>query len=143
MNSQIRFLRSVATLFALFFAVSHWAAAQTNCTPLPLDLVSWWAGEGDPSDNMGLNNGLAEGGLAFGPAEVGRGFLFNGVDADLRVAASPSLDVGAINGLTIELWINPSDVNERPLVEWSDGSSYCTHFWISVPLGFGGPAHDR
>ena len=50
-------------------------------------------------------------------------FGFNGTDADLRVPASASLNVGPAEGFTIETWINPADVTQaRPLVEWNNGS---------------------
>ncbi len=101
-------------------------------------LVGWWAGEGNALDSTGTNNGEAEGGLAFASGEVGRALVFNGVDADVRVPPSDSLDVGAGDGFTVAAWINPADVAaEQPLVEWNNGS-FGVNFWLSGPLPAGG-----
>ncbi len=105
-----------------------------SCDPAPSGLVSWWPGEGNADDLVGTNNGILQGGMSFGPGEVGQGFVFNGTNAYVRIPASGSLNVGAGGGFTIEGWINPvSTALEEPVVEWNNGSSWATHFWISVP----------
>ncbi len=105
------------------------------CAPVAPGLVSWWRGEGDASDFVGINNGVLEGGMAFATGEVGQAFSFNGTNADVRVPASASLNVGLAGGFTIETWIQPGDVTSgHPLAEWNNGSTYGTHFWI-----FGNP----
>src|ERR1035441_4272208 len=92
------------------------------CATAPSGLVSWWRGEGAASDSADSNNGIVEGGVAFAAGEVGQAFKFNGTNADVRVPASASLNVGTGDGLTIEAWVNPADVStERPLVEWNSG----------------------
>src|ERR1035441_2457253 len=92
------------------------------CAPPPSGLVGWWRGEGVASDSADSNNGIVEGGVAFAAGEVGQAFKFNGTNADVRVPASASLNVGTGDGLTIEAWVNPADVStERPLVEWNSG----------------------
>jgi hypothetical protein len=126
-------------LAALFINGS--ISAQTNCAPLPAGLVSWWAGEGNANDSEGANNGILEGGVTFVPGEVGNAFSFNGVDADVKVPASSSLDVGLAAGFTIELWIKPADLSlARPMVEWNSGEGsvpYGVHFWTSEQLPWG------
>ena len=103
----------------------------------PAGLVSWWRGEGDASDSAGTNNGVLEGGVAFAAGEVGQAFSFNGTNADVRVPASASLNVGLADGFTIETWINPADITQgRPLVEWNDGS-FGVNFSIAVAVGAG------
>ena len=59
-------------------------------------------------------------------------FAFIAPTSNVRVAASPSLDVGAGQGMTVELWINPDDVTQPgPLVEWNNGVDlWGAHFWI-------------
>jgi hypothetical protein len=103
-------------------------------SPLPAGLVGRWAGEGNANDSVGANNGVLEGAVTFVPGKVGQAFSFDGTTADVRVPASPSLDVGAGAGMTIEAWIRPADLStERPVLEWNDGS-FGTLLNISVPL---------
>jgi hypothetical protein len=103
--------------------------------------VSWWAGEGNANDSQGASNGILEGGVTFDAGAVGKAFSFNGTDADVKVPAGPSLDVGSGTGLTVEAWINPSDISvQHPIVEWNDITDdppYGAHLWLSV----GGPWH--
>ena len=110
-------------------------------SPRSSGLVSWWAGEGNANDSTGANPGVAEGAVAFVPGEVGQAFSFNGVDADVKVRASSSLDVGLGAGLTVEAWIRPADVSHAlPIVEWNSGAGavpYGVHFWTSEPAPFG------
>ena len=110
----------------------------TTCTPAPSGLAGWWQGEGNANDVVGGNNGILLGGAVYTNGEVGKAFELNGTDAAIKIPANSSLDVGKGNGMTVEGWINPSSVNlERPIVEWNNGSSYATHFWISTPAGGG------
>ena len=107
------------------------------CVPPPSGLVSWWRGEGAATDFAGTNNGVLEGGMAFATGEVGQAFKFNGTNADVRVLASASLNVGLADGFTIETWINPADLTqERPVVEWNDGE-FGVHLWVSSAAGAG------
>ncbi|MGA2867517.1 MAG: LamG-like jellyroll fold domain-containing protein, partial [Verrucomicrobiota bacterium] len=112
------------------------------CAPTPSGLVGWWAGEGNANDSTGANNGLLEGGMTFVTGEVGQAFNFNGDDADVRVTANPSLDVGLGAGFTIEAWIKPADLSAlRPIVEWNSVTGfvpYGVHFWTSQPSPWGG-----
>ncbi len=109
------------------------SAQPTNCTPAPSGLAGWWAGEGNANDSYGTNNGVLQGGMSFVPGEVGQAFSFNGTNAQVVVAASSGLNVGAGSGLTIEAWIKPADVSaSQPLLEWN-GGFYDAHFWISFP----------
>jgi tetratricopeptide (TPR) repeat protein len=104
----------------------------------PAGLVSWWAGEGNANDSIGANNGVLEGGVTFVPGKVGQAFSFDGSTADVRVPASPSLDVGVGPGMTIAAWIRPADLAPQlPVVEWNDGS-FGTLLWASVALEGGG-----
>ena len=116
-------------------------SAQTACAPVPAGLVGWWAGEGNANDSTGANNGVLEGGVTFVPGEVGEAFSFNGVDADVRIPANSTLNVGTGVGLTVEAWIRPADVSRaRPIVEWNSVEGavpYGVHFWTSEPSPFG------
>jgi uncharacterized repeat protein (TIGR01451 family) len=115
----------------------NWQARAGGCN-IPAGLVGWWPLDGHAFDIAGTNAGTLPGGAGFTNGVVGSGMLFDGVDDVVRIAASPTLDVGNSSGLTIETWINPFDISQqRPVVEWTDGA----HFWISVPIGLptGGP----
>src|SRR5258708_22034669 len=127
---------TVTTLLLALMGIAHNVHGQT-CVAPPSGLVSWWPGEANATDIAGTNNGILQGGLTFASGEVGQAFSFNGTDADVRIPASASLDVGAGNGFSIEAWVNPSDLLERPIAEWNSGS-YETHFWISTPVSSGG-----
>jgi len=108
------------------------------CVTAPSGLAGWWPGEGTANDSHGTNNGLLEGGVSFLPGEVGQAFSFNGTNADVRVPASPGINIGPSNGMTIEAWIKPADLStERPIVEWNNGS-FGALLNISVPLSSGG-----
>lgn len=103
------------------------ALLTPDCPLTPYGLVSWWPGEGNTLDNQKQNNGVAEGGLSYGPGEVHQAFYFDGMDADVRVPASASLDVGAGSGFTIECWIEPTDTSQtHPIVQWRDPAN---QFW--------------
>jgi len=107
-------------------------------TRLPDGLVGFWAGEGNANDSTGANNGVLEGGVTFVPGKVGRAFSLDGITADVRVPASPSLDVGAGTGMTIAAWIRPADLyNERCVVEWNY-EGFGTLLNISVTAEGGG-----
>ncbi len=110
------------------------ANAQQGCTP-PSGLVAWLPGDGNTNDISGNNNnGTPQGNVSYVAGKVAQAFNLNGTDADVKVPASASLNVGAGNGLTIDAWINPVDISqERPLVEWNNNAGNSgTHFWISV-----------
>jgi len=103
---------------------------------MPPGMVSWWRAENNALDAVGTNHGTLSNGVSFAAGEVGQAFLFNAANQEVKVFASPSLNVGAGSGLTVEMWIKPADlVNPRPLAEWNDGVNYGTHFWINVSGG--------
>src|SRR2546422_268057 len=116
--------------------------AQTNCLPAPVGLVSWWRGEGNAADSAGVNAGFVQGGVTFTAGEVGQSFSFNGTNADVAITRSPTLNVGAADGFTVEAWINPTDLSiQHPIAEWNSGSGPSpigVHFWVSDSPG-GGP----
>ena len=111
----------------------HAQVTPTNCVSPPPNLVSWWRAERDTKDSAGTNNGVAGGSLVYGPGEVARGFVFDGITSYVSVPASASLDVGQSSGLTIEAWINPLDLAPRPLFDWDANSAWAVHVWCSTP----------
>jgi hypothetical protein len=103
------------------------------CTPAPTGIVAWWPGEANATDIVGTNNGVLDGTVGFAAGEVGQSFRFTTTNADVKVLASPSLNVGAASGFTLEAWINPSNlaVARNPLFEWNNGAgSWGVHFYV-------------
>ncbi len=122
----INFMKHIATFIGLglfFFSLVNSVPAHADCTPPPAGLVAWWNGEGNANDIIGTNNGVVDGTLGFASGEVGQAFQFTTTNADVKIPASASVDVGANDGFTLETWICPSNVvNLGPLFEWNDGA---------------------
>ncbi|MGA3283012.1 MAG: S8 family serine peptidase [Verrucomicrobiota bacterium] len=96
-------------------------------------IVGWWRGENNTLDELGVNNGIAGPGLTYGAAEVDQGFVFNNTNAYVKISNSPSLNVGAGPGLTLEAWINPTNVTSaHPIFEWNSNS---TNQFLKPPVG--------
>src|ERR1041384_159369 len=124
-----RILALSAVVF-LWTANMRLLAGGTNCAPVPSAQVSWWRAEGSGTDFTGNNPGVATNGLTFASGKVGSAFNFDGANSDFQVPASASLDVGPDEGLTIEAWINPANVNSMPIADYSPIGTYGAHFWI-------------
>lgn len=135
---------AVAALAVLTGAVGpgpELSDAQAACVNPPPGIVSWWRAEGNGSDGFGANGGTLVNGLGFAAGEVGQTLNFVSAGQEVAIPASASLNVGTSAGLSIEAWINPSDVAaQHPLAEWNDGVNFGAHFWFSVAFsGLGGP----
>jgi hypothetical protein len=110
------------------------AVYPTNdCLAPPAGLIDWWPGDGNAEDIAGTNNGVLEGGILFTNGEVGTAFYFDNTNADVRIPASASLDVGQNNtGFTVEAWIRCANVTQiNPLFEWNKGDGVT---WEGVHL---------
>jgi hypothetical protein len=108
------------------------------CDPAPSGLVAMWEAEGNANDSIGTNNGVLEGGASFAPGEVGQAFFFDNTNADVKVPASESLNVGAGIGFTLEAWVNCSNVNQlNTIFEWNqgDGITYWGAQFYVAPNG--------
>ena len=109
------------------------------CFPAPTGLVGWWRGESNTLDSIGGNNGSFLGSASYTYGEVGNALSFDGVNSGVLVPASANLNVGAGNGMTIEAWVNPSEITPggkaNPVVEWNGGSgyNYGSAFWLTHP----------
>jgi Leucine-rich repeat (LRR) protein/alpha-tubulin suppressor-like RCC1 family protein len=107
------------------------------CVAPPSGLVAWWSGDGTANDLAGTNNGSLQNGASFAPGVVSQAFSFDGVDDNVYIPASGSLNVGLGNGLTIEAWINPSDLSKfNPIVEWNNGTGQWGLHFGSVAPGY-------
>ncbi len=116
------------------FAMLNSSNMRAACTPPPAGIVAWWPGQGSAVDVIGTNNGVLDGTIGFATGEVGQAFRFNTTNADVKILASPSLNVGAGNGFTVEAWIYPSNVvNLGPLFEWNNGvGGWGVHFYVGA-----------
>jgi len=117
-------------------AVATLTVNPITCAAAPTGLVGWWQAEGNGADSANTNAATLQNGVTFAAGKAGQGFSFDGVDdlISLPATANGALNVGLSNGLTIECWINPADVQSpRPLVEWNQGGSFPlgVHLWIS------------
>jgi hypothetical protein len=97
-------------------------------------LVSWWQGEGNALDAFGGNNGTVSNGITYIPGVVGQAFNFDGNTGAIVIPPSPNL---AVQSLTIEAWIKPTDVSTaRPIVEYgAAGELTDVSFWYSYVPG--------
>ncbi|HZL14083.1 MAG TPA: LamG domain-containing protein [Verrucomicrobiae bacterium] len=94
-------------------------------------LVALWSGEDNGKDSIGGNDAeLTD--MDFADGQVGRAFSLNGFGSWMKIPASPSLDVGNGDGLTISAWIKPSNVNSfHPILEWEvTKQKNAVSFWI-------------
>ncbi|MEY4385741.1 MAG: hypothetical protein RLY20_1024, partial [Verrucomicrobiota bacterium] len=106
--------------------------ATEVCTPAPAGIVGWWPAETNATDAVSGANATLQGNVAYATGEVGQAFSLNSSDAAVVIPASAQLDVGNAEGLTVEAWINPTDVSDaHPLFEWNDGNYWGVHFHIA------------
>jgi subtilisin-like proprotein convertase family protein len=115
--------RSIPTIPGRLYSVTFWYRGP--------GIAGWWRGEGNADDSSqpeGGNNGLLIGSFDFPAGEVGQAFEFEdagqamefaGTNTYVQIRQSPALDVGTGGGLTVEGWINPTNLSQQmPLVEW-------------------------
>ncbi|HEV2394849.1 MAG TPA: LamG-like jellyroll fold domain-containing protein [Verrucomicrobiae bacterium] len=75
------------------------------CTNPPPGMVSWWRGEGNANDSVGMNPGALFNGAGFAPGLVQEGLSLNGVNQYAQVSNAPSLNPTA--ALSLETWVYP------------------------------------
>ena len=82
---------------------------SNTCTAAPSGLVSWWKGETNLLDSVGVNNGALGGGvITYSPGVVGQSFNFDG-SSFIQVPDSSSLHF--TNTMSVEAWINLATIN--------------------------------
>jgi uncharacterized repeat protein (TIGR01451 family) len=110
------------------------------CAVTTMDLVSWWPAEVNALDAISGNHGGFVGAMSTAPGKTGAAFNFDTAGAYVTIPASPSVNLGASSGFTVETWINPSEVaSAHPVFEWGRvNNNWGVHFWISVGLLGGG-----
>jgi len=84
--------------------------SNAGCALVPPGIVSWWRGEDNAQDATGANPGVLEGGVTFGPGEVGQAFYLDGGPTGyVNVPDSISLD-SITTTQSVELWANPNPI---------------------------------
>ena len=131
----------IAAIYSAGSAGKCGSPVVVSCTPAPANLVAWLRAEGNLNDAAGANNGTQSGGVTFSAGEVGQGLFFNG-SSQVKLSASPSINVGAGNGLTLETWLRPGQFTvlaPQLVFEWNDGAgNFGVHLALSTDHGVGG-----
>ena len=83
------------------YSQSHFSAGS---------LVSWWKGDGDATDHMGLNNGTLQNGASNALGEVNDSFSFNGSNQYVLVGSPVPASLQLQNQLTLQAWIYVSSL---------------------------------
>jgi hypothetical protein len=109
--------------------------------------VASYAGDGNARDAVAGNNGILVGGVDFVPGEAGQAFRFNGVDGEVKVPDSASLEPST--ALTVDLWVNSSNPGDQTylLSKGANGDSFGSYaldtasgdglfFDVATSLGF-------
>jgi hypothetical protein len=116
-------------LIVFIFPLTRRAAMQetSGCAQVPSGIVSWYpadesaAEEGNAVDIVSHNDGTLRNGATFAPGKVGDAFSLDGVDDNIEVPDSDSLD---LNTLTIDAWINrASNADARIVDKMTDDGS--------------------
>jgi len=102
------FVSVVALVAVVGCVVAPSAFAQPSCVTPPSGLVGWWAGENNPLDSGGTNNGTLAGNAAYGAGVVGQGFVFDGNHDGVQLANQTNLQ---LQTFTIEAWIKRASVS--------------------------------
>jgi hypothetical protein len=107
----------------------------TSCVAPATGLTAWWKADGSTLDVVGGNTAKVSNTVTYASAKVGAGFVFDGTGF-LEVPASPAVNIGQGDGMTIECWIQPATTAAMPLLEWKYtdllGNEVGSQFWVNV-----------
>jgi hypothetical protein len=91
---------------------------QPTCLPVAESMAGWWRGESNLLDSVNTNHGTSAGSVAYVNGVADKAAQLPG--SYVRVAGSPSVNIGAGSGLTFESWLNPSlQISTYALASWS------------------------
>jgi hypothetical protein len=68
-------------------------------------MVSWWPGDDNPNDIVGVNPGMLVGSAGYAPGMVGKAFSLAAAGDCVRVSPATTLDFGPGDDLSIDAWI--------------------------------------
>ena len=91
------------------------AVAQTCVSP-PLQMISWWPGDGNANDIADKNDGTLTGNATFAPGLVGQAFLLDGSSGGfVDLGNAPNLHVST-GDFTVDAWVKFTslEVNDGP-----------------------------
>jgi hypothetical protein len=91
------------------------------CTAPPSGLIGWWAGDGNASDLIGVNNGALQNGATFAAGKVGQAFSLDGVDDYVNLGSSPAFDMAG--DFTIHAWVSvdpTKNIGDRRVISRDD-----------------------
>jgi cysteine-rich repeat protein len=100
-----------------------------SCVDPPPGMVSWWPGDNNANDIMGVHNGVLHGAAGFAPGIVGPAFSFGAPAGYVQVSDAAVLNFGraqsnpAFHGgdLSIDSWIKTSSTAQTlPIVDKRD-----------------------
>jgi len=91
--------------------VNSWS----DCTAPPSGLVSWWGGDNNALDMVGINDGVLQGDAAYAAGRVGQAFSLDGTNGYVQVPDSPAFNFDA-GDFSLSLWVNYDAV--RAGTEW-------------------------
>jgi concanavalin A-like lectin/glucanase superfamily protein len=136
-----RLMRSLLLLFWGSLFASATLAQNNTCTPPPLEMISWWPGDGNARDIVDGNNGTLVGNTSFSPAEVGQGFSFN-MDGDgVTIAHNSNLNPQC-PGFSADFWmkgVKNQPQSDATLFEKSHGFVDATGWAFQVGSSSGQP----
>ena len=135
MNSVVNCRRNRWLLIVLLLAHAVRAASPPSHTlysfPVPDGLIGWWTGDANLLDSTGNNKARLYNGADYAPGEVGQGFHFDGLKSYVKIIATAQ-EMEAKTGLTVELWVNPTDISyKQPLLGWSGGETAGVYLWLA------------
>jgi hypothetical protein len=136
--TSLNLLTSFGKIELAVDSIRRLAISSGNSSPAARwpGLVALWSGEDNGKDSVG-NNDAELTDICFADGKLERAFSFNQTSADIKISASPVLDVGKGAGFTLAVWINPANISIiSPIFEWSnEGPTGCVHFFIYPPHG--------
>jgi hypothetical protein len=92
--------------------------SSPSCATPPPGLISWWRGEGNTFDSIGLNNGVLSGNATYEAGRVGQGFVFDG-SGDGVIVGNPS--ALQLQNFTIEAWVRRASTSAVSLGSFGNG----------------------
>ena len=85
--------------------------------------ASTWLSFDEEVPNLGAASWVLEGSPLFLPGKVGRALHFDGVDDAVQLAADRSVNIGEVQGFSVEFWLALDGTNShQPLLSWTGSS---------------------